>query len=521
VRRIIAPVRTRIAFTRRAGAATLALALYAALLVALAAPAAAQPRPPLGHAGRWITDASGRVVILHGVNMVYKVPPYAPDAIGFGDDDGTFLQRNGFNSVRLGILHVAVEPNPGSYDDGYLARIASTVQTLGQHRVFSLLDFHQDLYNERFQGEGEPAWSVEEEGLPNPENGFPGNYLTNPALNRAFDHFWQNSAGPGGPGLQDRYAAAWGHVATAFRGNQYVMGDDVFNEPWPGSQWPTCANPEGCPAFDQAFLAPFMHRVIAAIHAADPRVVAYYEPNVFFDFGADTSIGDPGDSRSGMSFHDYCVAGLVPESSLGAGMGCDPAEQLVFQHADAQSRRTGDALLMTEFGATDNLTDIQRIVNDSDAHMVGWEYWAYTGQGDVTGAPQSEPLVNDPRRQPGGPNVRVQKLAVLARPFPQAVAGTPTAFSYDSGANVFKLSYTTARAAGGGSFPAGSETDVFVPTLHYPHDYSVQVSGAAAVSSPGARILRLRSCSGRTRVNVRVAPAGVPSSDCEPPESEP
>ena len=77
------PERVRSAFTCLASAATLALALYTALPL-VAAPAAAQPRPPLGHAGRWITDADGRVVILHGVNMVYKVPPYAPDAIGFG-----------------------------------------------------------------------------------------------------------------------------------------------------------------------------------------------------------------------------------------------------------------------------------------------------------------------------------------------------------------------------------------------------------------------------------------------------
>src|SRR4051812_34062353 len=47
----------------------------------------AAPRPPLGHAGRWVTDATGRVVILHGVNMVNKRPPYAPAAAGFGRDD--------------------------------------------------------------------------------------------------------------------------------------------------------------------------------------------------------------------------------------------------------------------------------------------------------------------------------------------------------------------------------------------------------------------------------------------------
>jgi endoglycosylceramidase len=36
------------------------------------------PTLPLGHIGRWMTDADGRVVVLHGLNQVYKVPPYEP-----------------------------------------------------------------------------------------------------------------------------------------------------------------------------------------------------------------------------------------------------------------------------------------------------------------------------------------------------------------------------------------------------------------------------------------------------------
>src|SRR5205823_13991041 len=62
---------------------THAVALIAGVMLMSAMPAAAQPQAPLGHAGRWITDSDGRVVILHGVNVVYKVPPYAPDAAGF------------------------------------------------------------------------------------------------------------------------------------------------------------------------------------------------------------------------------------------------------------------------------------------------------------------------------------------------------------------------------------------------------------------------------------------------------
>ena len=136
--------------------------LLALLSVVVAGPvqAPAAPAPPLDHAGRWVTDADGRVVILHGWNMVYKVGSYRPEDSGFGDDDAQFLADNGFNTVRLGVIYKGVEPTPGVYDDAYLESIARTEGILAAHGIFSLLDFHQDLYNERFQGEGLPDWAV-------------------------------------------------------------------------------------------------------------------------------------------------------------------------------------------------------------------------------------------------------------------------------------------------------------------------------------------------------------------------
>src|SRR5438105_2636250 len=97
----------------------LTVALAAAVLAAAASASAALPAPalPLGHAGRWTTDAQGRVVILHGYNMVYKKPPYDPSAVGFGDDDAAFLAAEGYNTVRAGVIYKAVEPAPGAYDD--------------------------------------------------------------------------------------------------------------------------------------------------------------------------------------------------------------------------------------------------------------------------------------------------------------------------------------------------------------------------------------------------------------------
>jgi endoglycosylceramidase len=225
---------------------------FLAVLAAIAAspPAAsAAPTPPLSNAGKWITDADGRVVLLHGVNMVYKRPPYHADATGFGADDARFLRREGLNTVRLGIIYKALEPRPGVYSGAYLDRIERTVEALSREGIFTQLDFHQDLYNERFQGEGFPDWAVQDDGLPaQPRLGFPANYLAMPALSRAFDHFWDNDPGPGGIGLQDRYAAAFRLVAERFRGERRLLGYDLFNEPWPGSGYALCIRSAAAPS---------------------------------------------------------------------------------------------------------------------------------------------------------------------------------------------------------------------------------------------------------------------------------
>src|SRR3954468_3794132 len=105
----------------------------------LAASALAAPQAPFGRAGGFITDADGRVFISHGVNMVYKVTPYEPSAAGFGDDDAAFLAPEGFNSVRVGVIYKAVEPQPGVYDDAYVDQLAQTAGVLERHGVAPLV----------------------------------------------------------------------------------------------------------------------------------------------------------------------------------------------------------------------------------------------------------------------------------------------------------------------------------------------------------------------------------------------
>jgi len=462
----------------------------------------AAPKAPLANTGRWFTDSRERVVIMHGINMVYKLPPYQPSAIGFGPDDARFLERNGFNNVRLGLIYGAVEPEPGSYDRAYVKASRKTERQLAKRGIFTMVDFHQDLYNERFSGEGWPDWATIDDGVPaEPLTGFPGSYLSSPGLNRAFDNFWANVDGPGGIGLQDRYAAAWAEVAGTFEGEDSVMGYDVMNEPWPGSAAASCFNTAGCPEFDMGPLADMHARVIEAIRAVDKRQIIFNEPNVVFNFGADTSLPDLG-SRQGFSFHDYCLVGLVGN----APASCETLDELVFDNADRYAERAGDSLMLSEYGATTDIPTLERVADYADDHMVSWQEWHYCGCDDPTtqGPGDVQALVKDPALPPKGDNVFRDKLRALARPYPQVIAGTPESYSFDPDTRRFELTYARAKADGSGRFKRG-KTLVVLPKIQYPDGYEVKVEGAAILVE-GKRKLVLRTERGTGKVSLTVKP---------------
>jgi endoglycosylceramidase len=498
------------------GRATAGGCAFLCVALAVCATALAAPQPPFGHAGRFITDAEGRVFTSHGVNLVYKVAPYEPSVTGFGEDDAAFLAREGFNSVRLGVIYKAVEPQPGVYDDAYLAKIAQTAALLEKHGIAPLLDFHQDMYNERFQGEGWPDWAVLDDGLPaQPQAGFPGNYLVQPAVNRAFDNFWANAKGPGDVGLVDRYAAAWGHVGSRFEGDHKLLGYDLMNEPWPGTGWQQCANPAGCPAFDQGVYADFWRAAIKGVRGGDSRHLVFYEPQAIFNDGADTQLPKFDDSRLGMSWHNYCLVGDVSGSGGGGGQACGTEESLPYQNALKRSQATGDTQLVTEFGATDDLDTLRRVIGAADDFMVGWQYWAYCGCSDPTtqGPGETQAIVKDPAKPPEGDNLKAAKLGVLVRPYPQLVAGTPKAWKYDETSKAFELAYSTARA-GGGAFDGRPLTEVFIPKRQYPGGYAVHAQGAGVASPAGAQVLLLQACPGAREVKVAVSKGGTSAADC-------
>jgi endoglycosylceramidase len=448
------------------------------------------PTQPIGHQGRWLTDASGRVVLLHGVNYVSKTVGATPDADGFGADDAAWLADNGFDVVRLGTTAASIMPSPGVIDTAYVQSFADTVDTLTAHGLLVLVDLHQDGWGPSLGDDGFPDWMTITHGATDTHTTFPLYYVTNPAIQAAFQSFWNDEAGPGGVALQSRVAAIWSALAAKVGSNPGVLGYDLVNEPWPGTTWQACTATTGCPAQDAAGLDAYDARMTTAIRAQDPTHLLFPEPYVLFNFGiGPTHITLPGgDAKSGLSWHMYTL-----------DVGEEPS---VIAHANAWSSSTGGALLNTEFGATSDPVAINRQIGELDDALEPWIWWSY-----------SEEITKDLHKPPTEDNLNQPAVSAIVRPHPVAVAGTPTALHYDTTAKALTFSYRTTRA-GGGTFACGTVTSLQVPVRSYPSGYHVTVTGGVVTSPAGSAHLTVVAKPGAASVTVVVRPGGstAPSS---------
>ncbi|MGH7813552.1 MAG: cellulase family glycosylhydrolase [Candidatus Binataceae bacterium] len=503
------------------------LSVAAVLALASASASAAESYGPLSHAGRWITDSQGRVIIIHGVNVPAKLPPAYPSAIGFNNDDGAFLAKLGFDGARVTVERYAVEPSPGHFDPAYIDRIAGTVRMLARHGILSLIDFHQDEYGPYFHDNGYPEWMTVTDGLPNDWTvGFPYQYLDNPANMRAFDHLWANDPGPDGKPLQDDDAAILAYAAKRLRNVPGVMGYEIINEPWPGSQWPSCIVAQGCPTLDASLLGAYYERMIPALRAADPNHMIWYEPFSTFNYGAETHVPLPSaDPKIGFAFHDYNLCSEV-------GPMCNPVESdtTIISNALTYVAANGDALLETEFsGTSDTMEEVQLY----DQYMIPWLVWSYptaivkfvgttpisydkTGPGSgPSDSPDGKVPPPGHLLPPRGGNVDWNNVDILTRAYPRRTSGTPLSWYYDGPSRTFTMQYSTARVDGTGSFPAGAVTEIVTPRRNYPRGYGVTVTGGRIVSAPGAAVLQVAACGSASEVSLTVSPEHGIRGSCQ------
>ncbi len=183
---------------------------------------------------RLFIDQHGRQVLLNGVNLVNKNPEegyIGPEGV----EEFKNFRKWGFNVIRLGVIWDGLEPEPGVYNEAYLKKIEEQIEWAKDNNLFVFLDMHQDLFSVKFS-DGAPEWATLDEGEEHITGAvWSDSYLISPAVQKSWDNFWANKPVSDGMGVQDHYAKAVQHLAKRYINNPAVIGFDIMNEPFAGT----------------------------------------------------------------------------------------------------------------------------------------------------------------------------------------------------------------------------------------------------------------------------------------------
>jgi endoglycosylceramidase len=499
--------------------------------------------------GPYLYDSQGRVVLMHGVNVVYKHAPYIayPDPgepWNFDATDAAKMQKLGFNVVRLGIEWQALEPGSGGPNqpqvctagapgnahewnravaERYLAHVAATVKLLARYGIYTLLDMHQDVYNQNFRGEGAPNWAVCTNNVPIvPKGGRWSNNYSNPTLQTAVGHFWSNDVVGN---LQGNYDLVWKTVAQYFKNNPWVVGYDPYNEPF-STETQTAsqstftgqlecfyigkahaaflANGAGaltCPSGDPA------NGVIPTIQSVDSHHLTFVEPDIYWVTGGNipSQLGPLPFKRIVFNFHVYCGDRSPLTGNPTDLLKCLQSEETAASEQEitrlsmaSASQSAGPAGFMSEFGATTSVALAGFDVEWAGLDQLSWIYWAWKFYDDPTGSSAEGLVETDGSYSP--------VVTVLSRTYPQAVAGDPNSVIFNPFTGAFNMVYAPTEAA------HGVTTIAIAASEHYPKGWCSAVKGGRITSKPGATHLTVQTVGHPAQVYITVTAGACPSS---------
>jgi endoglycosylceramidase len=304
-------------------------------------------------------------------------------------------------------------------------------------------------------------------------------YLISPAVQTSFDNFWNNTPASDGVGIQDHYARLWKYIAERYADEPVVIGYDLMNEPFIGSEaakffpamvgaymgifaeeiqaaglepqelmemWGhpqgramilenmtdtaiysrvVCAVQEMNQAFESTTLMEMYTRVAEAIREVDPNHILFLEHSYFSNPGVPSGIQRisyaDGSTEEKLAYaphgYDLVVDTKAYSNASNARVG------YLFDHTYRTSKRLNMPMLVGEWGAFNGMDSsfvdqTNFILEKFEEYKCGQTYWAhYQGM-------ENHPYFN-----------------TLIRPRPIKVAGTIESFAFDPEENRFYCSW--------------------------------------------------------------------------------
>jgi endoglycosylceramidase len=320
-----------------------ALAIILGTVIAGGVTASAQTTGFLTVKDTWITDNTGKAILLRGINY----PGYegAHPSLHTESDYANFAQM-GFNVVRLPISWSNLEHSKGSFDISFLLwHVDQDVQSAKKYGLYIVLDMHQYQWAAKFGGSGAPDWSVQQ---------YSPDEL---GMRKAVSDFWADSS------LQDHLVMVWKSIAKHYANETTIAGYDLLNEPFVYTSI--------IPGLNASNVGSFYARVTAAIRAVDPNHIIFLEPanmntvNISFD------------SKIVWSPHFYPLS-FAPEyypenmTVLQADLAAKYQMFVLQSHVPMWIGEFG--AFMNDASANDWLRDAKRLF---DKYQVGWAWYAY------------------------------------------------------------------------------------------------------------------------------------------------
>jgi uncharacterized membrane protein HdeD (DUF308 family) len=498
--------------------------------------------------GSWFRDEHSRYVLFRGVNFGSrsKMPPYLPIA-PLGADAVTevdlkkeielvrpeldLMKNLGFNIVRLLVSWKALEPRPNPNLDEllpegrqYLTYMKEIVDVLYSRNIHIILDFHQDIANEIYGGDGFPDWALaidkeyERPKRSQPDNKWQIKYMINKSLRRTFKLFWENNLTNLEEGLENypvrtHLEKTIGQAVKFFKSmnngdlHPAILGVEPFNDPHP-SVLPK-------KEFETKYLVEFYNNVHAEISKIDKDLFIFIEPRadwtvegglpitygaspldvkesfkldfikkVMVDKNIDarkltTFLPDNIASTSGslnnngvLSVHYYDAMAVassfiaIPES-----MYTYKAQfPVIFAQLREAATSRGLVPFLTEFGAFQEAEQVREYLDlqfdQIEAFLLNSTLWNY----DLYNTEDGKDNWNFENYSLLGPNRKPRNIDVVARPYPMRSSAEPTFLFFDIES---KYACIILR----GKVVSEEPTVVYIPyDIHYSPEFTVWVT---------------------------------------------
>jgi endoglycosylceramidase len=438
------------------------------------------PTAPVFASGGNVVDAQGRTIVLRGVNVradsffddneqLVPLPPFTVDDCQFVGE------QLGGNQLRLPINWSYLEPTQGTLADSYVAAVLALAAGCMQYGVYTLVDLHQDGWSKYVGQDGAPFWA-HQPALPADDiDQHDGNQAsTSQAVQTEMTGFFDDTAD-----LIPAYASMASRLATQIDKQPGIIGLEIINEP--------IAAPTALDAFYST--------VAAAVRAVAPGLPLYAEPSAT------------------RNIVDYAVPPIIPQDDIiysphlytgvfqGDWMVGDNARiESSIQNMQSEAAKMAAPIVVTEFGNDPadptGAAWLAAALDLLDQYALSASLWVYEEWPSTCGQPSCWGLYDEAPVMDGSGattsytrTLRSAAVALIARPYPQAIAGTLDSFAYDQPSKTL-----TVQLHG----TSGTHR-LAAPMLVYPGDVVVTCDGQAVPATRTGGSVAV-ACAGSTLV---------------------